>query len=59
MAYVTNKPIYVPVPVVNGQIGLGDVIKRATNAIGLKTCAPCERRAQYLNRLMQFRGRNR
>ncbi len=35
-------------------IGLGDVIKRATSAAGIKPCASCERRAAMLNRWMVF-----
>ena len=39
------------------EIGLGDVIKRATYAIGVKPCGGCERRAKALNRLTVFSGR--
>jgi hypothetical protein len=35
----------------------GDVIKRATYAIGVKPCGGCERRAKVLNRWMVFSGR--
>ena len=38
-------------------IGLGDVIKRATYAIGVKPCGGCERRATTLNRWMVFSGK--
>jgi hypothetical protein len=38
-------------------IGLGDVVKRATYAIGMKPCGGCERRAAALNRWMIFSGR--
>jgi hypothetical protein len=37
------------------EIGLGDVIKRATYAMGIKPCAGCERRAAALNRWMTFK----
>ena len=36
------------------EIGLGDVIKRATYAAGVKPCGGCERRAAALNRLVVF-----
>jgi hypothetical protein len=39
-------------------IGLGDVIKRATYAIGIKPCGGCERRAAALNRWTVFTGRH-
>lgn len=38
-------------------IGLGDVIKRVTYAVGIKPCGGCERRAAALNRRMMFSGR--
>ncbi|HEV8588823.1 MAG TPA: hypothetical protein VGQ72_08100 [Pyrinomonadaceae bacterium] len=39
------------------EVGLGDVIKRATYAFGIKPCGGCERRAAALNRWMVFDGR--
>lgn len=36
------------------EIGLGDVIKRATSYFGIKPCGGCERRAAALNRWMVF-----
>ena len=38
----------------DSEIGLGDVIKRATYAVGIKPCGRCERRAAVLNRWMVF-----
>jgi hypothetical protein len=38
-------------------IGLGDVIKRATSAVGIKLCGGCKRRALALNRRLAFSGR--
>ena len=39
------------------EVGLGDVIKRATSAIGVRPCGGCERRAAALNRWLTFTGR--
>ncbi len=39
------------------QIGLGDVVKRLTYAVGIKACRGCERRAAALNRWMLFTRR--
>jgi hypothetical protein len=36
------------------EIGLGDVIKRATSAMGIRPCAGCQRRAATMNRWMTF-----
>jgi hypothetical protein len=36
------------------EIGLGDVAKLATYAMGIKPCADCQRRAAALNRWMRF-----
>jgi len=40
-------------------VGLGDVIKRATNAIGLQTCAGCAHRASTLNRWLPLSNPSR
>jgi len=36
------------------EIGLGDAIKRATSAMGIRPCGGCERRATGLNRWVLF-----
>jgi hypothetical protein len=36
------------------EIGLGDLIKRATSAVGIRPCAGCERHAAALNRWLVF-----
>jgi hypothetical protein len=43
------------------QIGLGDVIKRATASFGIKPCVGCATRAEWLNRKLLFtrRGQGR
>jgi hypothetical protein len=38
-------------------ISLGDVIKRATSAIGIRPCGSCEQRAAALNSWLTFSGR--
>jgi hypothetical protein len=35
-------------------VGLGDAIKRATYALGVKPCSGCDKRAAALNRWMIF-----
>jgi hypothetical protein len=39
------------------EVGLGDIIKRATYAVGIKPCGGCARRATALNRWLVFTGR--
>ena len=39
------------------EVGLGDVIKRATSAAGISPCAGCGRRAAALNRWVAFSPR--
>ena len=39
---------------VEEEIGLGDLIKKTTYAMGVKPCSGCERRAAALNRWMTF-----
>jgi len=40
--------------IIEQDIGLGDVVKRATRTIGIKPCGGCEKRATALNRWMVF-----
>jgi hypothetical protein len=39
------------------EVGLGDVVKRASATVGIRPCGGCERRAEALNRWMVFSGR--
>jgi hypothetical protein len=36
------------------QVGLGDVVKRATYSLGIRPCGGCGQRAAALNRWMVF-----
>ncbi len=51
-----RQPYRVRLPgfVSDEEVGLGDVIKRVTYAMGIKSCGGCERRAAALNRWMVF-----
>jgi len=52
----TQEPLRVRLPgfLVEEEIGLGDAIKRATSAVGVKPCGGCEKRAALLNQWMTF-----
>jgi hypothetical protein len=52
-----RQPYRVRLPgfVKDEEVGLGDVIKRATYSVGIRPCAGCGRRAAALNRLVVFR----
>jgi len=39
------------------EVGLGDVVKRATSVAGIRPCGQCLERAASLNRWMAFSGR--
>jgi hypothetical protein len=39
------------------ELGLGEVIKRATSLVGIRPCGSCRERAAHLNRWMVFSGR--
>ena len=43
--------------IADGEIGLGDVIKRATSYFGIQPCGGCEHRSAALNRWMVFTNR--
>ena len=40
--------------VIEEEIGLGDMVKRATYAMGIKPCGGCEKRAAVLNHWIVF-----
>jgi hypothetical protein len=56
----TNRPerepyrMRLPGFLIEEEIGLGDAIKRATYAMGIKPCTGCEGRAAVMNRWMVF-----
>jgi hypothetical protein len=54
-----RKPFRVRLPgFVSGvDVGMGDVVKRATSYLGIQACGGCERRAAALNRWITFTGR--
>jgi len=54
-----RQPFQVRLPgfITERDIGLGDAIKRATSAIGIRPCGGCERRAAALNGRVVVTGR--
>jgi len=55
------QPYHVRLPgfISDEDIGLGDVIKRATSAVGIRPCGGCGRRVGQLNRWVVFSGSRR
>jgi hypothetical protein len=53
-----RQPYRVRLPgfITDEEVGLGDVIKRATSSMGIKPCGGCNRRAATLNRWFVFSG---
>jgi hypothetical protein len=54
-----RKPYHLRLPgfITDEDIGLGDVIKRATTSVGIQPCGGCAERAAALNRWLVFSGR--
>jgi hypothetical protein len=48
------RRVRLPGFLVEEDIGLGDVLKRASYAIGIKPCGGCEKRAATMNRWVVF-----
>ena len=55
-AAAVPRRVRLPGFIVDEPVGLGDVIKRATSAIGIKPCGGCARRAAELNRRVVVTG---
>jgi hypothetical protein len=51
------RRIRLPGFVAEHDVGLGDAIRRATSALGIRPCGGCQRRAAALNRWMVLAGR--
>jgi hypothetical protein len=51
-----QRRVRLPGFLVDEEIGLGDIVKRLTYAMGIKPCGGCEKRAAALNRWMVFHG---
>jgi hypothetical protein len=54
---IATRNVRLPGFLVAEPIGLGDVVKRATGALGITPCGGCMARAARLNRWMAFSGR--
>jgi hypothetical protein len=52
-----KPPMRLPGFLTEQDVGLGQVIKRATASLGIRPCGGCERRAAALDRWVVFRGR--
>jgi hypothetical protein len=48
------KRVQLPKFITDEEIGLGDVVKRATSVFGIRPCVSCEQRATMLNRWIVF-----
>ena len=53
------RKVRLPGFVSDEEIGLGDVIKRTTSYLGIRSCGGCEGRAARLNRMFVFAGRGK
>jgi hypothetical protein len=51
---LTPRKVRLPGFITGEEVGLGDVVKRVTYAMGIKPCGACERRAAAMNRWMAF-----
>jgi hypothetical protein len=49
-----TRRVRLPGFLIGEEIGLGDLIKKTTYAMGIKPCGGCERRAAALSRRMTF-----
>ena len=64
-AFPTDRPaparepwrVRLPGFIAEEEVGLGDFVKKATSAVGIRPCAPCEDRARHLNNWLVFTGR--
>lgn len=49
-----DQPAHIRLPFLNRPVGLGDAIRKATEAVGIQPCGGCEERRKKLNQRVQF-----
>jgi len=49
-----NYPVHIPIPGMQQSVGLGDVIAKATRAVGIRPCDACKRRQEWLNQRIRL-----
>jgi len=60
MSYTYDKkPFAIPLPGLRQAVGLGDVIARATRAVGIQPCGGCKQRQAWLNQRIVLKPRGR
>jgi hypothetical protein len=50
-------PVRLPGFLLDREVGLGDLLKRATSGLGIRPCGGCNQRAEVLNRRVVLYGR--
>lgn len=60
MSYVTDgkKPLTISLPGLRQAVGFGDVIARATRAVGIQPCGGCKQRQAWLNQRIVLKPRS-
>ena len=52
----SRRPLTVPIPFLRGSnMGLGDLVKKATDALHIPQCGGCQERQDSLNAAVEFR----
>jgi hypothetical protein len=56
-----SRPYHIRLPgfIIGVEVGLGDVVKRVTYAMGIQPCQGCEKRASALNTRVVFSPKTR
>jgi len=59
MSYTYDKkPFSIPIPGLRQAVGVGDVIARATRAVGIQPCGGCKERQAWLNQRIVLKPRS-
>ena len=48
------RPIRIPLPAIQREVGLGQAVKRVTTALGIRPCSSCAQRARALDQRLVF-----
>jgi len=50
-----REALDIPLPFLRRAVGLGDLIKGLTGALGIPQCQPCRERQMWMNGIVRFR----
>lgn len=52
-----RSKVNIRIPGLKKGVGAGDMVAKATKAVGIEPCDECEKRRQWMNRMLRLSGK--